>query len=41
MDPIKSVSGIIGIGENVRFNPYTCNLCDNKNCIYGNAREKN
>ena len=41
MDPIKSVSGIIGIGENVRFNPYTCNLCDIKNCIYRNAREKN
>lgn len=41
MDPIKSVSGIIGIGGNVRFNPYTCNLCDIKNCIYRNAREKN
>ena len=40
MDPIKSVSGIIGIGENVRFNPYTCNLCDIKTCIYRNAREK-
>ena len=41
MDPIKSVSGIIGIGENVRFNPYTCNICDIKICIYRNAREKN
>ena len=40
MDPIKSVSGIIGIGENVRFNPYTCNLCDIKNCLHRNAREK-
>lgn len=40
MDPIKSVSGIIGIGENVRFNPYTCNICDIKTCIYRNAREK-
>lgn len=40
MDPIKSVSGIIGIGENVRFNPYTCNLCDIKTCIYRNVREK-
>lgn len=34
MDPIKSVSGIIGIGQKVRFNQYTCNLCDQKNCIY-------
>ena len=34
MDPEKSVSGIIGIGENVRFNPYTCGMCDMKDCIY-------
>ncbi len=40
MDPIKSVSGIIGIGENVRFNPYTCKLCNIKSCIYQNTREK-
>jgi hypothetical protein len=40
MDPVKSVSGIIGIGENVRHNPYTCNMCDLKNCIYRKIREK-
>jgi hypothetical protein len=40
MDPIKSISGIIGIGENVKFNKYTCNLCDFKNCRYRNSREK-
>ncbi len=34
MQPVKSVSGIIGIGTNVRMNPYACNLCDNTNCIY-------
>ena len=34
MDPVKSVSGFIGIGENVKKLPYTCNLCDMKNCIY-------
>ncbi|MCJ7449015.1 MAG: hypothetical protein MUO72_15130 [Bacteroidales bacterium] len=34
MDPMKSVSGFIGIGKNVRRNPYTCNLCDMKDCIY-------
>ena len=33
MQPIKSVSGFIGIGENVRFNPYTCQLCDKALCI--------
>ena len=40
MDPVKSVSGIIGIGEFVKRNPYTCNLCDMKDCIYRRAREK-
>ena len=34
MDPVKSVSGIIGIGPDVRRMPYTCSLCDMKNCIY-------
>lgn len=40
MDPVKSVSGIIGIGENVKMNPYTCRLCDLKDCIYRKNREK-
>jgi len=39
MDPVKSVSGIIGIGVNVKHNPYTCNLCDMKDCIYRRERE--
>ena len=34
MDPVKSISGFIGIGEKVRFNPYTCDLCGMKDCIY-------
>ncbi|MFH0842242.1 MAG: vitamin B12 dependent-methionine synthase activation domain-containing protein [Bacteroidota bacterium] len=34
MDPVKSVSGIIGIGKNVRRAPYTCRFCDMKDCIY-------
>ncbi len=32
MYPIKSVSGVIGIGANVRKLPYSCGLCDMKNC---------
>ncbi|MDR2847724.1 MAG: methionine synthase [Bacteroidales bacterium] len=36
MQPIKSVSGIIGIGANVRFNPYSCGLCDATQCVYRN-----
>ena len=34
MDPVKSISGIIGIGEKVRFNRNTCRLCDMKDCAY-------
>lgn len=34
MNPVKSVSGIIGIGEHVRFNRYKCAICNDKQCIY-------
>lgn len=40
MDPVKSLSGIIGIGEKVRSNPHTCSLCDMKDCTYRKAKEK-
>jgi len=32
MIPIKSVSGIIGLGQEVRRLDYTCGLCDFKQC---------
>ena len=32
MIPIKSVSGIIGLGPDVRYQDYTCGLCDFKQC---------
>lgn len=32
MLPIKSVSGIIGLGPQVRYLEYTCGLCDMKDC---------
>jgi len=38
MYPIKSVSGIIGIGKNISFNSYTCKTCDMQNCLYRNRR---
>ncbi len=34
MQPEKSVSGFIGVGEHVKFNPYPCSLCDMNGCIY-------
>lgn len=40
MDPVKSVSGIIGIGENVKSNPYICRMCEMKDCIYRKVKEK-
>jgi hypothetical protein len=36
MLPVKSVSGIIGIGKEVKFNKYTCNLCSDSACLYRN-----
>ncbi len=38
MDPIKSVSGIFGMGKNVRFHKYVCNACSNVSCIYRNLK---
>ena len=34
MRPIKSVSGIIGIGTDVKKREYGCVICKNKECIY-------
>jgi hypothetical protein len=38
MQPIKSVSGFIGIGKNVKFNSYTCDFCSSTDCIYRKIR---
>lgn len=34
MDPVKSASGIIGMGRNVKFNDYTCEICPMNNCMF-------
>ena len=34
MSPIKSVSGIIGIGSDVKKRAYGCEICRNTDCIY-------
>lgn len=34
MIPIKSVSGIIGIGKNVHMQEYTCGICQLDHCLY-------
>jgi hypothetical protein len=38
MHPTKSVSGMIGIGDRVKFNPYLCNVCSDEMCIYRDRR---
>lgn len=38
MVPIKSVSGIIGLGKEVRYMDYTCGLCDMKHCYKRKTR---
>lgn len=34
MTPRKSVSGIIGIGANLKHHEYGCTICNNTTCIY-------
>ena len=34
MYPIKSVSGIIGLGKEVKFREYTCDLCSQVDCFH-------
>ncbi len=38
MDPVKSVSGIIGIGKDIKRHPYTCKICDMEDCFYRGKR---
>jgi len=40
MNPVKSVSGIIGIGPDVRFNPNRCSLCDMKDCAFRELKDR-
>jgi hypothetical protein len=40
MDPVKSISGIIGIGKSVRYNQYTCKMCEMNDCLYRRVRDK-
>lgn len=34
MHPIKSISGIIGIGTSVKYRTYTCEICSMKECTF-------
>jgi hypothetical protein len=41
MSPIKSVSGIIGLGPSVPFREYTCEICSMKNCNFRRTSKTN
>ncbi len=38
MHPVKSVSGVMGIGKNIKFHKYICDACSDVNCIYRHKR---
>jgi len=40
MNPIKSVSGIIGIGAGLKQTGAQCNWCHDSNCIYGKIKRQ-
>lgn len=41
MDPVKSVSGLFGVGKHVKYREYTCEICGMRNCFYRVAQNKN
>jgi len=38
MNPVKSATGIIGIGTRVEYREYTCEICTMKNCQFRKVR---
>lgn len=36
MSPIKSISGIIGVGSEIKFRDHHCDQCNSHTCIYRN-----
>lgn len=40
MQPIKSVSGIIGIGVDMQKCPYGCSICHSSTCVYRRIKHK-
>lgn len=40
MNPVKSISGIVGMGSDVKFNEYTCEICPMKTCHFRKAKNQ-
>ena len=39
MSPVKSISGIIGMGDDVKYRDYTCEICPMRDCTF--RKQKN
>jgi len=39
MQPIKSISGFIGIGPEIRHMGYACEVCDSSRCLYRSLKQ--
>jgi hypothetical protein len=39
MQPVKSISGVIGIGRQVKYREYPCTLCSSAHCVYRRIRK--
>ena len=37
MHPVKSISGIVGLGESIKMTGYLCSKCDRKDCLMARA----
>lgn len=40
MNPVKSISGFIGIGTDVKYRKNRCAICNSKDCMYRNGTGK-
>lgn len=40
MKPMKTISGIIGLGRNVKAKGYSCSACEDEICIYRNVKDR-
>lgn len=39
MVPVKSVSGIVALGQEVKYHKYTCDTCSQAQCVYRNKKQ--
>ena len=40
MQPVKSISGIVGLGVDVKYSEYMCDYCNSKDCVYKKLHRK-